>query len=65
MEAPTIGAKRRTTMEWKTTGRLLYYVVLNILTGGVAFFIWLHKERKVAAEEEKKYLLNRSESGRY
>jgi len=52
-------------MEWKTTGRLLYYVVLNILTGGVAFFIWLHKERKVAAEEEKKYLLNRSESGRY
>jgi len=50
---------------WKVFGRLLYYVVLNILTGGMAFLIWLHKERKVATEEEKKYLLRTLGSGRY
>ena len=50
---------------WKTVGRLLYYVVLNILTGGVAFLIWLRGEKKKAAEEERKYLSRVKASGRY
>ena len=54
-------------MKWtpKIIARAIYYFILSIFTGGVAFLVWLRREKKEAAEEERKYLSRVGPSGRY